>query len=102
MKPIVKDYRAIVEQEIKTTPFNLDHTLVIEALYPLLQAIQEAQSFDTEKVATTLENMKSIDTIYGPGRMGGQEIFGINHVIRRATPISRIMNGKVEFEFFEK
>ena len=102
MKPIVRDYRAIVEREIKTTPFNLDHTLVIEALYPLLQAIQEAQSFDTEKVATTFENMKSIDTIYGPGRMGGQEIFGINHVIRRATPISRIMNGKVEFDFFEQ
>jgi hypothetical protein len=67
-----------------------------------LQAIQEAQSFDTEKVATTLETMKSIETIYGPGRMGGQEIFGINHAIHRATPISRLMNGKVEFDFFEK
>ena len=103
MKPIVKEYRTIVEREIKTTPFNLDHTLVVEGLYPLLQAIQVAQSFDTEKVATTFENMKSIDTIYGPGWMGGQDIFGINHVVRTAvTPMSRIMNGKVEFDFFEK
>lgn len=103
MKPIVKEYRAIVEREIKTTPFNLDHTFVVAGLYPLLQAIQAAQSFDTEKVAATLENMKSIDTIYGPGWMGGRETFGINHVIRTAvTPISRIMNGKVEFDFFEK
>jgi branched-chain amino acid transport system substrate-binding protein len=103
MKPIVKEYRTIVEREIKTTPFNLDHTLVVEGLYPLLQAIQAAQSFDTEKVATTFENMKSIDTIYGPGWMGGQDIFGINHVVRTAvTPMSRIMNGKVEFDFFEK
>ncbi len=102
MKPIMKEYRTLVEKEVKATPFNLDHTLVIEALYPLLQAIQEAQSFDTTVVATTLENMKSVDTIYGPGRMGGQEVFGINHVIRRATPISRIMNGKVECDFFDK
>jgi branched-chain amino acid transport system substrate-binding protein len=101
MMPIVKEYRVLVERQLKT-PLNMDHTLIIEGLHPLLQAIEKAQTFDTDKVVTMFENMKSIDTIYGRGRMGGQDIFGINHVVRGPVGISRIMNGKIEFEFFEQ
>ncbi|MGD0915170.1 MAG: ABC transporter substrate-binding protein [Thermodesulfobacteriota bacterium] len=101
MTQIVKDFRVLVEQQIKT-PFNMDHTLVIEALYPLLQGIEKAQSLDTDKVVAALENMKSIDTIFGQGKMAGQDIFGINHAIFRPVPLSRIMNGKIEFELLEK
>ena len=101
MKPIVKDLRAIVEKQLKTT-FNMDHAMPLEGLYPLMQAIEKAQSLDTDKVATTLENMKTIDTIYGKGTMTGQELWGINHVIRRPITLSRIMNGRVEFDYFEK
>jgi branched-chain amino acid transport system substrate-binding protein len=101
MLPIMKEYRVLVEQQTKTQ-FNLDHGLVLEALYPLLQGIEKAQSFDTDKVVATLENMKSIDTPYGRGSMGGQDLFGINHVIRRPFTLSRIMKDKVEFEFIEK
>ena len=101
MMPIVKEYRVLVERQLKT-PLNMDHTLLIEGIYPVLQAIEKAQTFDTDKVVTTFENMKSIDTIYGQARMGGMEIFGINHVVRRPIGISRIMNGKVEFDFYGK
>jgi branched-chain amino acid transport system substrate-binding protein len=101
MTPLMKDYRVLVEQQTKT-PFNLDHGLLLEGLYPLLQGIEKAQSFDTDKVVTTLENMKSIDTPYGRGRMSGQDLFGINHVIVRPFTLSRIMKGKIEFEFIEK
>jgi branched-chain amino acid transport system substrate-binding protein len=101
MTPIMKDYRVLVEKETKTT-FNLDHGLLLEAIYPLLQGIEKAQSFDTDKVVATLENMKNIDTPYGRGRMGGQDLFGINHVIIRPFTLSRIMNGKIEFEFINK
>ena len=100
MKPIVKDYRVLVEKQLKTT-LNMDHTLLIEGLYPLLQGIEKAQSFDTDKVVAALESMKNIDTIYGPGKMGGQDVFGINHVVLRPAMISRIMNGKIEFEFIK-
>ena len=100
MTQIVKDFRVLVEQQIKN-PFCMDHTLVIEALYPLLQGIEKAQSFDTDKVVAALENMKSIDTIFGQGRMAGQDIFGINHAIFRPIPLSRIMNGKIEFELLK-
>jgi branched-chain amino acid transport system substrate-binding protein len=98
MLPIVKDFRKLVEKSTKT-PFNMDHCVVLEAAYDLVQAIQKAQSLDTDEVKKTLENMKSIDTIYGKGRMAGMDIFGINHVIRRPVMFSRIMNGKIEFEF---
>ena len=101
MMPIMKDYRAIVERQLKTT-FNMDHSLLLEGLYPLVQGIEKAQTFDTDKVVSALENMKSIDTVYGPGSMGGQDIFGINHVIRRPIGISRFMKDKIEFEFIEK
>lgn len=101
MRPIVKEFRAVVEKQLKTT-FNMDHALVIEGLYPLLQGIEKAQSFDPEKVVATMESMKNIDTIYGPGRMDGQELFGINHVIYRPPMISRIMNGNIEFEFVKQ
>ena len=101
MKPIMKEYRVLIEQHTKT-PFNLDHGLLIEGLYPLLQGIEKAQSFDTDKVVATLENMKSIDTPYGRGTMAGQDLFGINHVILRPFTLSRIMKDKIEFEFIEK
>jgi branched-chain amino acid transport system substrate-binding protein len=101
MTPMMKDYRAIVEKDLKTT-FTMDHTVLLEGIYPLLQGIEKAQSFDTDKVVATMENMKSIDTIYGPGRVSGQELFGINHVIYRPPMISRIMNGKIEFEFVKE
>ena len=82
--------------------FNMDSTTLVEAIYPLLQAIEKAQSFDPDKVVASFENMKSIDTLYGPGFVGGQDDFGINHVVIRAGTLSRIVNGKVEFEYIEQ
>jgi len=101
MTPLVKDYRVLVEQQTKI-PLNLDNVLVLEALYPLLQGIEKAQSFNTDEVVATLEKMTSIDTPYGRGRMSGQDLFGINHVIVRPFTLSRIMKDKTEFEFVEK
>jgi len=98
MTPIVKDFRVLVEKQTKT-PLNMSHTTVLDAVYVLLQSIEKAQSFDTDKVAQTLENLKTLDTIYGRGRIAGQDFFGINHVVRRPIAISGIMNGKVVCEF---
>ena len=102
MTPIVKQFRKLVESELKTT-CNMDHAILLEGLYPLLQGIQKAQSFDTDKVRAALESMKTIDTIYGQGKMGGQEEFGINHVVYRPPMISRIVTkGQIEFEFVKE
>jgi hypothetical protein len=101
MTPIMKDYRVLVEQQTKTQ-FNIDHALLIEGLYPLLQGIEKAQSFNTDEVVATLEKMTNIDTPYGKGKMSGQDLFGINHVIVRPFTLSRIMKDKIEFEFVGK
>ena len=98
MPPMLREFRTLVGQRSKT-PMDMIHPLPLDALYVIQQGIEKAQSFDTTKVAEALEGMKSIDTVYGKGRMAGQDFFGINHVVRRPLPISRIVNGKVECEF---
>lgn len=97
MLPIVKDLRKLVEQAGGT--FIMDSALPLDSAYLMIQAIEKAGSFDTDKVVDTIETMDSIDTIWGPGRWGGEDIFGNNHVVIRPFTFSRIMNGKVGFEF---
>ena len=102
MLPIVKDLRKLVEQT-NTPSFIMDSTFDLDQVYVILQCIEKAQSLDTNKVVDTIEhNMPSIDTIYGKGKWGGQDIFGINHVVIRPVTLSKIVNGKVEFEFIEQ
>jgi ABC-type branched-subunit amino acid transport system substrate-binding protein len=101
MPSIVKDYRAVVAQYVKT-PFNTSHLAVLDAVYVLVQGIEKAQSLDTDKVAQALEGMKSIDTVYGRGRMAGEDFFGVKHVVRRPIALSGIVDGKVFCEFSGK
>jgi branched-chain amino acid transport system substrate-binding protein len=98
MIPIVQDLRKLVEKKTNI-PLIMDNVLVLDGLWPILQGIEKAQSFDTDKVVDTLEGMTSIETVWGKGRWGGQDLFGINHVIIRPITFSRIVNGNVEFEF---
>lgn len=101
MLPIVKDLRRLVEKA--NQPYIMDSMLGLDALYPMLQCIEKANSFDPDKVVATIKQMKSIDTIWGKGRWGGKEIFGVDQVIIRPVTLSRIVNGKVEqLDFIEK
>jgi branched-chain amino acid transport system substrate-binding protein len=102
MTPIVKEFRKVVEKELGAR-FNMDHTIVLEGVWPLLKAIEKAQSFDTDKVVDTWEKMESIESIYGKARMGGQKIIGINHMVMRPALISRIVdkNKGVQFNYYE-
>ncbi len=100
MLPIVKDLRKLVEKA--GNPFIMDSALPLDSVYLMIQAIEKAQSFDTDKVVDTIETMGNIDTIWGPGKWGGEDIFGINHVVIRPITFSRIMDGKVEFQFMEQ
>jgi branched-chain amino acid transport system substrate-binding protein len=99
MLPIVREFQRLVEKEVKEK-FNFDHVLTLQSLWVMLQGIEKAQSFDTDKVVSALETMTSIDTPYGKGRFGGKELIGINRLMIRDITFSRIMKGgKVEFEF---
>jgi branched-chain amino acid transport system substrate-binding protein len=102
MTPMIREIVPLIEKRLNTRA-RMDHTIPFETLVLLLAAIEKAQSLDTEKVVQTWENMKEINTIFGKGRMGGKDLFGINHVVIRPVPMSRIVNGKVEHVgFFEK
>jgi hypothetical protein len=38
--------------------------------------------------------MKTIQTVTGPGKMGGQKTFGINNIVCQPLAITQIVNGK--------
>jgi branched-chain amino acid transport system substrate-binding protein len=65
------------------------------AAYCLTQAIEKAQSLDPTAVKNIWEKMKSIDTAYGPGRVGGMKTYGINHNVSYKTPFTSLKDGKV-------
>jgi branched-chain amino acid transport system substrate-binding protein len=99
MLPIVKDLRKRVEAS--GFQFIMDSILPLQAIYPIIQVIEKAQSFDTDTFVETWETMRMIDTVYGKGKVTGRDLIGINHTILGPIPFSRIMNGKVESGFLE-
>ncbi len=100
MLPIMKDFRKLVEAQTKEQ-LDFDHGLALQSLSVILQGIEKAQSFETDKVASALETAKSLSLPYGTGHFGGKELVEMNRLfIRDQVPFSRIMKGgKVEFEF---
>jgi branched-chain amino acid transport system substrate-binding protein len=64
-------------------------------LWCLKGAIEAAQSLDPTVVKEKWETMNTIDTIYGTGRMGGEETYGIRHAVSLPTPIIVVKDGKV-------
>ncbi len=102
MTPLVKELRKVVEKDLGVK-FKFDHALVLQSVWPLLRAIEKAQSLDTARIVDTWENMQSIDSIYGKARMGGQTLIGNNHIVMAPAMITRIV-GKdkpIEFGYYE-
>ena len=68
------------------------------AIYTTAQAIQKAQSLDPKVVAATWEKLDSIDTLWGPGKMGGLKTYGINHsVYSNKIPIIRVEKNEISW-----
>ncbi len=98
MTPTIKQI-ARLWQEAYKTPFEKygDSLLGWDALWCLVQAIQEANSLDTTEVGKTWENMRKIETSSGTGKMGGLKTYGLNHVVVKPVGLSRFNKGEVEF-----
>jgi branched-chain amino acid transport system substrate-binding protein len=73
------------------------HIWGFNPLYELKQVIEAAQSMDPSVLKDTWGNMKTLDTVYGPGRMGGLKTYGINHTVCAPCPIVSLMNGNVKW-----
>jgi hypothetical protein len=72
-----------------------------DAIYTMVQAIEHAQSLDPAVVAASWEKMGTIDTVFGPGKMGGLETYGINHSVYTQLPILRLENNVLSWGTWE-
>lgn len=99
MPALVKEARKWVMDKYGVE-VTFGHTAGWEALWCLVQAIETAQSLDPTTVAKTLEKMKSIETLYGKGTMSGMKDFGINHVVLKPRPLTKLEQGEVKFVKF--
>lgn len=92
---MIKKIKAMWEAKYKE-PFNLDALDGWSAVWALAQAIEKAQSLDPDKIVTTWQNMESIQTPWGQGKMGGRKTFGLNNMVIPPIPVSRLKEGKVD------
>jgi branched-chain amino acid transport system substrate-binding protein len=79
--------------------FASDQLVGYDQMWTLVQLMQEAGSIDPEAVEAALDNMTaegSLQTTYGPGRIGGVEAYGTNRVLYRPVSVVRLMNGVPE------
>ena len=96
MSDLLQDFRPLVE-EAQGRSMYMDNIFPLGTIYLLKQAIEEAQSFDTTEVAQTWLDMAKIDTIFGPGKMTGEELVGSNCVVLPdKLSYTYIMNGELE------
>lgn len=82
---------------VHSEPFDADSPETWDTLGVLVQAIEKAQSLDPVAVAKSWESMDTFQSIKGPGKMGGAQTFGINHMGFSPCPITRLQNGEIEF-----
>ena len=78
-------------------PCDLDGITSWDMLWVLSQAIEKAQSVDPVEVAKTFEKGEAFETARGTARMGGAKTFGLNNMLFRPCPVSRLKNGNIEF-----
>jgi ABC-type branched-subunit amino acid transport system substrate-binding protein len=94
--PMIKKQKQLWEAKYKTR-YMFESFQGWDALWCLVQAIEAAQSLDPTDVKTAWENIKSIETSYGTGHMGGLKTYGVNHLVVRPCPITAFAKkGKVQ------
>jgi len=73
--------------------FVTDSWLAWDTAWVLHQAIEKAGSVDPKEVGAAFEAMTApgqVKTVFGDGMMAGKEVFGVNRVLAKPIPISRI------------
>lgn len=84
-------------------PFVSDSLLAYDAVWILVQAMEKAQSLEPQQVMAALEGMTAlgdVQTLHGPGKMGGMERFGVNRVLVRPVAISHMDKSEVVYAGF--
>ena len=94
MTPMLKDIRKMCMEKYKEC--NFDYTRQWDSFWWLIQAIEKAQSLDPTAVAKTWEKMDRFESSAGPGKMGGQQSYGINHIGVLPFAVTRLNKGEME------
>jgi hypothetical protein len=92
----VATFRAEYEDryDVELTPSAI---LAVNLIYVLTGALEQAGTVDdVDKIIETMET-GTFDTMFGPARLGGEELNGIGHVAIYPTPIYRVI-GEEEYE----
>lgn len=85
-------------------PFFSDSIITWVEAEAFIAALKKADSIEPEKVVAAFDSMTapgSFQTAFGPGHMAGKNRFGVNRVVVRPMPISRIDKGKISFVGFK-
>ena len=89
---------AVIKKMSKPGQQRAFHFETPNGLWSLLAAIQDAQSVDPTAVKDHWEKMDMIrGTLFGDGKMGGKETYGIRHCVSTPVPYTRLMNGELKF-----
>ena len=72
------------------TGIDWDHVIMLRLW---AKGVQMACSFDPDKVIAALRNEPSIETILGPGKMSGKEMWGVDNMISPPIPINEVRGG---------
>jgi branched-chain amino acid transport system substrate-binding protein len=95
MTPMIKEITKMAKEKYGKV-YGM-HIWGFNPFYELKQVIEKAGSTDPTVLKDTWGNMKTIDTVYGPGRMGGLKTYGINHTVCAPCPIVSLMDGQVKW-----
>jgi hypothetical protein len=66
----------------------------------LFLQLEKAQSVDPQKIQDTFETLTNpgdLQSVFGPAHVGGLKTNGVNRVIVKPMPFSRVVNGKAEY-----
>ena len=85
-------------------PFFSDAIITWSEAEAFIAALKKADSVEPDKVVAAFDSMTapgSFETAFGPGRMAGQNRFGVNRVVTRPMPISVLEKGQIKFVGFK-
>jgi branched-chain amino acid transport system substrate-binding protein len=80
--------------------YGEDYSLYLtaaDALWDMKEAMVAAQSLDPTAIKDKWETMDTMDTIFGKGYLGGQELFGINHAMSHSQAVMVWKDGQAIF-----
>jgi branched-chain amino acid transport system substrate-binding protein len=77
-----------VQREI--TGIDWDHVIMLRLW---AEGVQLACSFDPDKVLEALKAQEAIETILGPGKMTGEDMWGLDNMVSPPIPINEVRDG---------